>query len=217
MSANDTAARVRPTPHHAADATPKSDAPRLLIASRVIPVFAMLVLFVMSVAIIELMPAGVLRAWLCPVHHPQAIQDACARHEVDPMLACAVIECESNWEEDAASGAGAVGLMQLMPSTAEYLANIEDVDGDAYPYDQLADPRVNIEYGVALLGRLDRSLDSRDAVIAAYNAGLGQASSWAARSGEFKDAIDFPETAAYLTRVNQYYDFYKRLYPNGIA
>ena len=214
MSARASNDRLRGTPRAQANSLRR---PRFLIASRAIPLLVVGILFVMTAAIVDLMPAPVLRAWLCPVHHASTIRQACDSHQVDPYLACAVIKCESNWDEDAASSAGAVGLMQVMPSTAEYLANIGDVDDESYPTERLSDPDVNIEYGVALLGRLGKSLDSRDAVIAAYNAGLGQASSWASKADSISDAIDFPETSAYLTRVNQYYDFYARLYPEGIS
>lgn len=162
-------------------------------------------------------PASPANRMLYPIYHAQAIQESAGRHEVDPDLVCAVIKCESNWDEDAVSPVGAVGLMQVMQETAQDLAAMGVVDGDEYPASDLADPTVNIEYGCAYLGYLQENLSTREEVVAAYNAGLGAVQGWISEGGSIPDDIAYGETRAYLTRVLDAYEAYRRNYPLGLT
>lgn len=152
-----------------------------------------------------------------PVRHADAIEESAERHDVDPLLVCAVIKCESNWDEGAVSSAGAIGLMQVMRETAEDLASMGVVDGDAYPASELADPEVNIEYGCAYLGYLQEHLSSREEIVAAYNAGLGAVQGWISSGGTIPDDIAYGETRTYLSRVLEAYEAYEKNYPLGIV
>ena len=168
---------------------------------------------------IQWTPSQVTRAIFYPVRYDQQINDSSSRHGVDPYLVCAVIKCESDWNADASSSAGAVGLMQLMPDTADEVLNLGLVSGKAYPASDLTDASVNIEYGCAYLSYLQRQLGSTDEVIAAYNAGIGKVESWTSGSSPSTDLstlIDYPETKAYLARVKQALSSYQTLYPSGI-
>jgi soluble lytic murein transglycosylase-like protein len=110
------------------------------------------------------------------------IAAAAERHGVSPSLVQAVIEVESNFEHRARSRKGAMGLMQLMPSTARQYAV-------ANPYD----PRSNIDAGTRHLRMLlDRFDVSR--ALAAYNAGEG-----AVR--RFGGIPPYPETRSYVRRI----------------
>ena len=153
-----------------------------------------------------------------PVEYRDAILESCARHNVSPYLVCAIIKCESNWREGAQSAAGAVGLMQVMPSTASSLVNLGYVDEAAYPSENLADPLINIEYGCAALDFLQRQFGNQEEVIAAYNAGVGTVEGWlsAAGAASFRDCISYPETLAYLTRVEDALANYEALYDQGL-
>jgi soluble lytic murein transglycosylase len=128
------------------------------------------------------------------------------------LLTCAIIKCESNWNEAAVSDAGAVGLMQMMPATSAELAEWGVVDVWSYDPSNLTDPTTNIEYGCAYLGQLQLRLGSLDEVVAAYNAGPGSVEQWLSGGGDIADVIDFPETALYLKRVNETYERYQQLY-----
>ncbi len=162
-------------------------------------------------------PASTANRLLYPVHHAQEIQQSARRHGVDEDLVCAVIKCESGWDEGAVSHVGAVGLMQVMLETAQDLAAMGVVDGGAYPVSDLSDPRVNIEYGCAYLGYLQENLSSREEVIAAYNAGLGAVQGWISNGGTIPEDIEYGETRAYLTRVLDALDAYRRNYPLGVT
>ena len=162
-------------------------------------------------------PLEWVRTLVYPVSHVQTIEDAAARHGVDPALVCAVIKCESGWDEDAVSHAGAVGLMQVMPATAESLNGLGLVSAADYDPAALADPAVNIEYGCAYLGYLQTHLSSLDEVVAAYNAGIGTVQGWIADGATLPEGIEYAETRAYLERVREAYKGYQRSYPEGLT
>ncbi|MCH3968716.1 MAG: lytic transglycosylase domain-containing protein [Atopobiaceae bacterium] len=189
--------------------------PRFWRWFRTVPLVAMLVLAVVSVGL-TYGPIGLTRQVLCPVSHADLVEESATRHGIDPLFACAIIKCESGWDDDASSAAGAVGLMQLMPETAQEVADMGLVDGNAYDPADLTDPATNIEYGCAYLGYLQDNLDTSDEVVAAYNAGLGNVSVWRSQGSDFAGSITYAETRAYLTRVNDAYASYRRCYPDGL-
>lgn len=183
---------------------------------RTLPLALMGLVLALSLGM-EVLPSRIVRTLLFPVEHAQQINASAKRHGVDPYLVAAVIKCESDWNETVQSAAGARGLMQLMPSTAESMAEEGLVDSSTYDPDDLTDAATNIEYGCAYLGYLQQRLGSRDEVIAAYNAGLASVQAWMGNgSTEVANAITYPETKFYLQRVNDAYDHYAELYPQGL-
>jgi soluble lytic murein transglycosylase-like protein len=116
------------------------------------------------------------------------VREAAERHDLDPALVKAVISTESNWNPYAVSRKGAIGLMQLIPSTAERF-------GVGNPYD----PAQNIEGGTAYLQELlDRYHGDLKKSLAAYNAGPGAVD---ARGG----VPWYPETRRYVQKVTNAY------------
>lgn len=182
----------------------------------------MVVLGVALAALVALLamaavPTSPLRRLLLGTHYPEAVKVAAEDYGLDPALVCAVIKCESNWDEDVVSHAGAVGLMQVMPDTASHLAEMGLVDAGSYSPTDLTDPLVNIEYGCAYLAYLHESLSSTEEVVAAYNAGLGAVQGWLADGGSIPEDIEYAETRAYVERVMNTYEGYRESYPDGIA
>jgi soluble lytic murein transglycosylase-like protein len=115
-------------------------------------------------------------------------QQAAERHRIDPILVRAMIEAESNWNTAAVSSRGALGLMQLVPATAERF-------GVANAFD----PGQNLEAGVRYLRLLLEGYDGDlDKALAAYNA--GERAVEAARG-----VPKFPETQAYVKKVTDSY------------
>lgn len=147
-----------------------------------------------------------------PLSYAEQIADSSARHKVSPFLVAAVINAESKWKPGTRSSAGAIGLMQILPSTAEDLARKGRVDAEKYPPSKLSDPAVNIEYGTAYLRYLVNRYHEIETVLAAYNAGLRHADEWKAKGGDIRAAIEFPETKHYVLRVMRGKDRYTELY-----
>ncbi len=150
-----------------------------------------------------------------PMSFEAPIADSAERHEVNPYLVAAVIDAESDWQPDARSAVGAVGLMQLLPSTAEELARRGTVDARRFPPDRLSDPEVNIEYGTAYLRYLVERYHEIEIALAAYNAGLGNVDVWASKGGDIRERIEFPETKAFLLKVARSRERYEELYPDA--
>ena len=188
-----------------------NDRPRFWRWYRTVPILAMALVCAMSYGLVGL-PQTLMRRFLYPVRYESAIIESSERHGVDPLLTCAIIKCESNWNESVVSGAGAVGLMQMMPATSAELAEQGVVDVWSYDPSDLTDPSTNIEYGCAYIGQLQSHLGTLDEVVAAYNAGPGSVEEWLSGGGDIADVIGFPETAHYLKRVNETYERYTDLY-----
>lgn len=151
-----------------------------------------------------------------PLRYEDEITASAATHGVDPYLVAAVIRSESSWDPEASSHQGARGLMQLMPETAQDMVTKGLVDGKRYSYENLEDPAINIEYGCAYLSYLLTYFNgATDRAIAAYNAGMGNVDGWAKQDKLLHHAITFPETQAYLVRVNMAKARYQELYPQA--
>ena len=151
-----------------------------------------------------------------PLRYEDEITASAATHGVDPYLVAAVIRSESSWDPEASSHQGARGPMQLMPETAQDMVAKGLVDGKRYSYENLEDPTVNIEYGCAYLSYLLTYFNgATDRAIAAYNAGMGNVDGWAKQDKLLHNAITFPETQAYLVRVNMAKARYQELYPQA--
>lgn len=128
-----------------------------------------------------------------PRRYDGEIETACKTYQVDKSLVMAIIKCESGYNERAKSVKGAIGLMQLMPSSAKWCAHKLGIE---YSDEMLYNPRYNINIGVYYLSYLLDKFDLNYA-ICAYNAGEGNVSKWLANDGE----IPFYETRAYLYKV----------------
>lgn len=184
---------------------------RFLAWYRFVPLACIAVLGVVS-AVYAYAPSLLLRP-LYPIEYREEITQSSERHHVDPYLVAAVISVESGWDESAESGKGAVGLMQIMPETARDVLRRRLVDGEAFPADELAEPEVNIEIGCAYLAYLLDYFDGNvDRAVAAYNGGMGNVDEWVVEGGVLHNAITYPETQAYLVRVNNAQARYQDLY-----
>lgn len=139
-----------------------------------------------------------------PQKYKTEITEACERYGVPESLVRAVIKTESGYRPSAVSGAGAVGLMQLMPQTAKETAMRL---GDESLCEQLTDVRANITLGTAHLAYLLNKYALSDA-LAAYNAGEGNLLKWKA---EGKTEYPFKETRDYVQKVLRAERAYRKL------
>jgi soluble lytic murein transglycosylase len=150
-------------------------------------------------------PAWWARLWF-PLRYTAIVRDRAASERLDPALLAAVIEQESKFDATARSSAGAIGLMQLQPATAKGIAL--RTGGSAFVVSDLLNPELNIRYGSWYLRHLlDRYHDERTA-LAAYNAGEENVDRWRAND----EPVQFPETRAYVSRVERLKGIYTRAY-----
>jgi soluble lytic murein transglycosylase len=145
---------------------------------------------------------------------------AAEKSGLDPYLVAAVVREESSYHPRAVSRVGARGLMQLMPATAQPMAQVRGWsfrDGDL-----LDDPAANIQMGSAFLAGLVREFGDPRIAIAAYNAGPRRAREWwkARKSDDIEawiEHIPYDETRQYVKRVALSWDEYRRIYAPGTA
>ncbi len=138
-------------------------------------------------------------------------------YEVEASLVFAVIRCESSFDPEAKSLAGARGLMQL---TEETFYDVRKMlgDGEEITYDShWNDPDINIKYGTKYISFLIKYYDGDIvAALAAYNAGLGNVNDWLGADERLEiGEIEFPETEAYVNKVLESQKNYKKLLKEG--
>ncbi|HEY5159788.1 MAG TPA: lytic transglycosylase domain-containing protein [Gaiellaceae bacterium] len=142
-----------------------------------------------------------------PLRYEQIVLGHAAHYDLDPALLAAVIYQESRFDANARSSSGAIGLMQLMPETAQGIA--DHTGGSRFKLSDLDDPEINIRYGAWYLSHLMKKYGSEKLALAAYNAGQQNVDNWLADGS----GIAFPETRAYIARVESLKKLYRRIYP----
>jgi len=138
-----------------------------------------------------------------PLRYSEYVRVHARQHHLDPALLAAVINQESKFSSSAKSSSGAIGLMQLTPTTAEGIAI--RTGGSAFHTSDLYDPDINIRYGSWYLDNLFKKYRSERLVLAAYNAGQGNVDDWRAHG----EPIQFAETRAYIKRVERLKKIYR--------
>jgi soluble lytic murein transglycosylase len=141
-----------------------------------------------------------------PLAYPVIVRGHAQNYDLDAALLAAVIYQESKFEPEARSSSGAVGLMQLLPSTASGIAI--RTGGSAFQPDDLLNPEINVRYGSWYLRHLLRKYDDERLALAAYNAGQGTVDRWVQEGGR----IRYAETREYVRRVQELKQIYRDAY-----
>jgi soluble lytic murein transglycosylase len=150
-----------------------------------------------------------------PLRHEDIIRQQARDKGLDPALIAAVIYAESRFVKGRTSAAGAQGLMQITPDTAQGIAKRSG--GTQFVLEDLDTPQVNIAYGSYLLREhLDRYDGDVAAALAAYNAGPGKADEWGGSQLRVQD-IPYPETRGYVQKVLDARDEYRRRYARELG
>jgi soluble lytic murein transglycosylase len=153
---------------------------------------------------------------LYPLPYWDLIREQSAKHGLDPYLVAGLIRQESLFQPEALSRAGALGLMQIMPSTGKMVAGKMGMSG--FRTTMLLDPEVNIRIGTAYLGDLlDRYGTDWHKILANYNAGPRPVAKWTAdmpgaEPDEFVENILYRETRLYVKKVLFNREVYRNLY-----
>ena len=150
-----------------------------------------------------------------PAYYIDVIQPEAAAYGIDPVLMLALIRQESLFHANATAAAGEKGLMQVIPATAQYIA--DQLNWPAYQHSQLFRPYAGIAFGAWYLDeQLDRFSQRTVSALAAYNAGPGRAYDWDALAGGdpdlFMTTITIDSTRLYIQFIYRNYNIYRSLY-----
>ena len=168
------------------------------------------------IAVIGAIFADIIVHTLYPKDYSEIIESSCEEFGVDESLVYAIIHTESGFDPGACSSVGALGLMQIMPETFEWLQTRLPPENGLTEAD-LFTPEVNIRYGVYYVSRLRDLFGSDTLVIAAYHAGQGSVRKWLDESGipaeDFaKTDIPSAATSHYVSKVERARNIYNKLY-----
>ncbi len=147
-----------------------------------------------------------------PVKFSEQVEMYSDEYGLDRYLVYSVISVESDFDKNAESSAGALGLMQIMPETADWMNSkyslaINDID--------LFSPDTNIRIGCCYLSYLTKRFGSTELALIAYNGGEGNVREWLKKyssDGVTLDTIPYKETANYVKKVTTRYEIYSRIY-----
>lgn len=145
---------------------------------------------------------------------PRPYTDTVEESGLEPEMVYSVMKAESGFNEAAVSPAGAVGIMQLKPATAEYICAREKI---AYDASLLTDGAYNTMLGCKYLAYLLARFPVRETALAAYNAGEGTVSGWLrdpeySADGERLTNIPYAETRVYVKKIVKFIKIYEFFY-----
>ena len=153
-----------------------------------------------------------------PAYYIEVIRPAAEERAIDPLLMLALIRQESLFNTFATAAAGEKGLMQVIPSTAQYIA--DQLDWRDYQHTNLFRPYAGVAFGAYYIDEQLELFDGNAVVaLAAYNAGPGRAYDWNALSGGdpdlFMTTITIDSTRHYVQFIYRNYNIYRELYGTG--
>lgn len=175
--------------------------------------------FVLLMGVLTLLFTPSFWRFVYPIRYDSMIEREAAIMRVNPLLVAAVVRVESHFRDDDVSHAGAIGLMQLMPNTAMWVAAKIRMPG--LKMADLARPDINLRIGSWYLAYLIGYYHGHLAeAIAAYNAGPSRVDGWLTNrvwSGSTLTSYDIPvlETRHFVERVMYTYGIFKRFYGTG--
>ncbi len=147
-----------------------------------------------------------------PIKYQKEIEYYCKDYSIDITLVYSIINVESSFNPNAVSPKGAIGLMQVLPSTAQFISTkLDEKDYD------LKEPKTNIRFGCYYIKYLLNKYGERDTAVCAYNAGEGKVNEWLKNQNYSKDGktlynVPYKETREYLKKINKNYKRYAFLY-----
>ena len=176
------------------------------------------IIAVIIVAILTTVTIASLRKAILIINYPQKysefVEKYAKENEVEKELIYAMIKAESNFKETAKSNKSAIGLMQIIESTAYEVAEELEIQ---ITKEDLNNPEINIQIGTKYIANLIKMHGNLELAIASYNAGIGNVNSWIEKGTIKKDGTDienipFKETNNYVRKILRNYKIYKELY-----
>lgn len=168
------------------------------------------VFFAFSFVFLTFFATNCIYGYLFPIKFQEEVEIASQNFDVDKAVLYAMINIESRFDKNAISSKGAIGLMQLMPSTAEYVAELLKIE----EYD-LKEPQDNIDFGTFYLNRLCERFKNLETALVAYNAGPTKLSEWLNNKEYSEDGvtlkkIPFAESERYLQKFKSSFNYYSK-------
>jgi len=174
------------------------------------------VLIVIAFIVIEILCGlFLLRSFLFPFKYKNLIKQNATKYNLEPYLIASVINVESGYNSKVKSSAGAIGLMQIIPSTANYISSIYNINFQNQ--EDLLNPKINIEIGTAYLRYLLNKFEDLETALASYNAGETVVRSWLknkdySTNQKTLNYIPYKETREYIKKINKNKKIYKNYY-----
>ena len=190
----------------------RSRARRRLGLGVILALIAALILVALLLPVLRGAPDAVRQA-IYPLRHEETIREAARRNGLEPAFVAGVIHTESRFRPGARSPQGAYGLMQMLPTTAEFVQQRSGIRGD------FRDPETNIRLGSWYLGYLqDRYRGDRRLMLAAYNSGEGTVDGWISNEGfDIAEDIPYEETRNYVDNSLRARRTYRDLYGANLS
>lgn len=153
-------------------------------------------------------------SYFYPMSYSEEIKALGNEYNIESALIASVANAESGFDEKAVSSKGAMGVMQLMPSTAEWLSGKLGLD---YSEEKLLQGDYSLTLGAYYLSYLINIFENRELALCAYNAGPSNVREWledkeCSSDGKTLDKIPFAETESYLNKVMKNYNYYSKKY-----
>lgn len=160
--------------------------------------------------------------FIYPLLYREELLAASEEFSIDPCMLAALVYVESSYQADAVSPVGAIGLMQIMPETGQWLSGKIELEGD-YTVDRLYDPAVNLRLGCWYLDYLYTRYDGQwQEALTAYIAGQGQVDKWLkdpalSADGKYLDVIPGQDVKEYAAKVMRIHESYQEAYPDVLV
>lgn len=150
-----------------------------------------------------------------PKGYSEYVEKYSQEYNVDQLLIYSIIKAESNYKVNAKSKSNAIGLMQIMLSTAQEIG--KDLQIEEITEEKLYDAELNIKIGTAYFKSLLNKYNNVNLALIAYNAGMGSLDNWLEngiidKNGEGLENIPYEETRNYVKKILQNYKIYNELY-----
>jgi len=168
------------------------------------------IFFSFSVGFLLIFGTNCFYGYIFPIKYTEQISQACETFDVDRAVVFSVINVESHFNKDAISPKGAVGLMQILPSTAEEIR--EELGFESF---DLKNPTDNIFMGTYYISKLQKRFEDQTTALASYNAGPTVVSNWLkderySKDGKQLEKIPFAETKNYIEKYKENLRYYSK-------
>lgn len=174
------------------------------------------ILFLIILIFVIFKPQNWILKKLYKLDYSEYVYKYAEENDIDPYLIFSIIKAESNFNRNIESSSGAIGLMQLMESTAVEKAN--EIGEEVVVKEALFNPEINIKIGTSYYAYLIKHYKGNEHLaLAAYNAGMGNVDKWIEEEtikedGSDLENIPYKETNNYVRKILRNYKIYKELY-----